>query len=163
MSYYGFDSAVIAVLAEQADAIMVGMTKTKEREKVFTMSDTYSDTKVVIATTESHSISMYDQLTGKIDVVKNGTVAQRFIETIIDKYGFTIKTLDTGDLMNNSLSAGAIDAMMDDKPVIECAINQCQDLHIEMDGEAVRSFAFGVKNEVNMSTWLLHLSKACVK
>ena len=47
--------------------------------------------------------------------------------------------------MNNSLSAGAIDAMMDDKPVIEYAINQGQDLHIEMDGEAVGSFAFGVK------------------
>ena len=47
--------------------------------------------------------------------------------------------------MNNSLAAGAIDAMMDDKPVIEYAINQGQDLHIEMDGEAVGSFAFGVK------------------
>ena len=35
--------------------------------------------------------------------------------------------------------------MMDDKPVIEYAINQGQDLHIEMDGEAVGSFAFGVK------------------
>ena len=56
-----------------------------------------------------------------------------------------LKTFDTGDLMNNSLSAGAIDAMMDDKPVIEYAINQGQDLHIEMDGEAVGSFAFGVK------------------
>ena len=90
-------------------------------------------------------ISKYDQLTGKTVGVKNGTAAQRFLETIKDKYGFTIKTFDTGDLMNNSLSAGAIDAMMDDKPVIEYAINQGQDLHIEMDGEAVGSFAFGVK------------------
>lgn len=145
MSYPGFDAAVNAVQAGQADPIMAGMTKTKEREKVFTMSDTYYDTKVVIATTKSHKISKYDQLTGKTVGVKNGTAAQRFLETIKDKYGFTIKTFDTGDLMNNSLSAGAIDAMMDDKPVIEYAINQGQDLHIEMDGEAVGSFAFGVK------------------
>ena len=34
---------------------------------------------------------------------------------------------------------------MDDKPVIEYAINQGQDLSIKMDGEAVGSFAFGVK------------------
>ena len=45
MSYPGFDAAVNAVQAGQADAIMAGMTKTAEREKVFTMSDTYYDTK----------------------------------------------------------------------------------------------------------------------
>ena len=39
MSYSGFDAAVNAVQSGQADAIMTGMTKTKERENVFTMSD----------------------------------------------------------------------------------------------------------------------------
>ena len=145
MSYPGFDAAVNAVQAGQADAIMAGMTKTKERENVFTMSDTYYDTKVVIATTKSNKITKYEELSGKTVGVKNGTAAQRFLESIKDKYGFTIKTFDTGDLMNNSLSTGAVNAMMDDKPVIEYAINQGQDLSINMDGEAVGSFAFGVK------------------
>ena len=145
MSYLGFDAAVNAVQAGQADAIMAGMTKTKERENVFTMSDTYYDTKVVIATTKSNKITKYEELSGKTVGVKNGTAAQRFLESIKDKYGFTIKTFDTGDLMNNSLSTGAVNAIMDDKPVIEYAINQGQDLSINMDGEAVGSFAFGVK------------------
>lgn len=145
MSYPGFDAAVNAVQAGQADAIMAGMTKTKERENVFTMSDTYYDTKVVIATTKSNKITKYEELSGKTVGVKNGTAAQRFLESIKNKYGFTIKTFDTGDLMNNSLSAGAVNAIMDDKPVIEYAINQGQDLSINMDGEAVGSFAFGVK------------------
>ena len=145
MSYPGFDAAVNAVQAGQADAIMAGMTKTKERENVFTMSDTYYDTKVIIATTKSNKITKYEELSGKTVGVKNGTAAQRFLESIKDKYGFTIKTFDTGDLMNNSLSTGAVNAIMDDKPVIEYAINQGQDLSINMDGEAVGSFAFGVK------------------
>lgn len=145
MSYPGFDAAVNAVQAGQADAIIAGMTKTKERENVFTMSDTYYDTKVVIATTKSNKITKYEELSGKTVGVKNGTAAQRFLESIKDKYGFTIKTFDTGDLMNNSLSTGAVNAIMDDKPVIEYAINQGQDLSINMDGEAVGSFAFGVK------------------
>ena len=145
MSYPGFDAAVNAVQAGQADAIMAGMTKTKERENVFTMSDTYYDTKVVIATTKSNKITKYEELGGKTIGVKNGTAAQRFLESIKDKYGFTIKTFDTGDLMNNSLSTGAVNAIMDDKPVIEYAINQGQDLSINMDGEAVGSFTFGVK------------------
>ena len=145
MSYPGFDAAVNAVQSGQADAIMAGMTKTKERENVFTMSDTYYDTKVVIATTKANKITKYEELSGKTVGVKNGTAAQRFLESIKDKYGFSIKTFDTGDLMNNSLSAGAVNAIMDDKPVIEYAINQGQDLSINMDGEAVGSFAFGVK------------------
>ena len=64
-SFPGFDAAVNAVQAGQADAIMAGMTKTKEREQVFAMSDTYYDTKVVIATKKANKITSYDQLKGK--------------------------------------------------------------------------------------------------
>ncbi|WP_061596472.1 ABC transporter substrate-binding protein/permease [Streptococcus gordonii] len=145
MSFPGFDAAVNAVQAGQADAIMAGMTKTSEREKVFTMSDTYYDTKVVIATRKENTIRKYEQLKGKKVGVKTGTAAQRFLEKNKDKYGYTLKTFDTGDLMYNSLSAGDVDAVMDDQPVIEYAINQGQNLKISMKGEAVGSFAFGVK------------------
>lgn len=145
MTYPGFDAAVNAVQAGQADAIMAGMTKTSEREKVFKMSDTYYDTKVVIATSKSKTISKYEQLKGKTVGVKNGTTSQKFLDKNKDKYGYKIKTFDTGDLMYNSLSTGSVDAVMDDQPVIEYAINQGQDLKISMDGESVGSFAFGVK------------------
>ena len=146
-SFPGFDAAVNAVQAGQADAIMAGMTKTKEREQVFAMSDTYYDTKVVIATKKANKITSYDQLKGKTVGVKNGTAAQRFLQKNKDKYGYTIKTFDTSDLMNNSLSTGAVDAIMDDQPVIEYAIKQGQDLSINIEGEAVGSFAFGVKKD----------------
>ena len=146
-SFPGFDAAVNMVQSGQADAIMAGMTKTKEREQVFTMSDTYYDTKVVIATKKANKITSYDQLKGKTVGVKNGTAAQRFLQKNKDKYGYTIKTFDTSDLMNNSLSTGAVDAVMDDQPVIEYAIKQGQDLSINMEGEAVGSFAFGVKKD----------------
>ena len=146
-SFPGFDAAVNAVQAGQADAIMAGMTKTKEREQVFAMSDTYYDTKVVIATKKANKITSYDQLKGKTVGVKNGTAAQRFLQKNKDKYGYQIKTFDTGDLMYNSLSTGAVDAVMDDQPVIKYAIKQGQDLSINMEGEAVGSFAFGVKKD----------------
>ena len=163
MSYPGFDAAVNAVQSGQADAIMAGMTKTKERENVFTMSDTYYDTKVVIATTKANKITKYEELSGKTVGVKNGTAAQRFLESIKDKYGFSIKTFDTGDLMNNSLSAGAVNAIMDDKPVIEYAINQGQDLSINMDGEAVGSFAFGVKKGSKYEHLVTEFNEALVQ
>ena len=159
-SFPGFDAAVNAVQAGQADAIMAGMTKTTEREKVFTMSDTYYDTKVVIATTKADKITKYSQLKGKTVGVKNGTAAQRFLDKNKDKYGYKIKTFDTGDLMYNSLSAGAVDAVMDDQPVIQYAIQKGQDLAINMNGEAVGGFAFGVKKGGNHEKLITEFNKA---
>ena len=57
MTFPGFDAAVNAVQSGQADAIMAGMSVTAERQKVFTFSDTYYDSAVVIATTKSNKIS----------------------------------------------------------------------------------------------------------
>ena len=159
-SFPGFDAAVNAVQAGQADAIMAGMTKTTEREKVFTMSDTYYDTKVVIATKKADKITKYSQLKGKTVGVKNGTAAQRFLDKNKDKYSYKIKTFDTGDLMYNSLTAGAVDAVMDDQPVIQYAIQKGQDLAINMDGEAVGGFAFGVKKGGNHEKLITEFNKA---
>ncbi|HFI0419781.1 TPA: ABC transporter substrate-binding protein/permease [Streptococcus suis] len=144
-SFPGFDAAVNAVQAGSADALMAGTTITEPRKKVFTFSDPYFDTKIVIATTKSNTISKYEDLKGKTVGVKNGTAAQVFLEENKDKYGYTIKTFDTGDLMYNSLSAGAVDAVMDDEAVIQYAIQQGQDLSIDIAGEAIGSFGFSVK------------------
>ena len=65
--------------------------------------------------------------------------------------------------MNNSLSAGAVNAIMDDKPVIEYAINQGQDLSINMDGEAVGSFAFGVKKGSKYEHLVTEFNEALVQ
>ena len=159
-SFPGFDAAVNMVQSGQADAIMAGMTKTKEREQVFAMSDTYYDTKVVIATKKANKITSYDQLKGKTVGVKNGTAAQRFLQKNKDKYGYEIKTFDTGDLMYNSLSTGAVDAVMDDQPVIQYAANKGQDLSINMEGESVGSFAFGVKKDGNHEKLITEFNKA---
>lgn len=144
-SFPGFDAAVNAVQAGSADALMAGTTITEARKKVFTFSDPYFDTKIVIATTKANTISSYKDLKGKTVGVKNGTAAQNFLEENKDKYGYNVKTFDTGDLMYNSLSAGAVDAVMDDEAVIQYAIQQGQDLSIDIEGEAIGSFGFSVK------------------
>ncbi|HEL1584117.1 TPA: ABC transporter substrate-binding protein/permease [Streptococcus suis] len=144
-SFPGFDAAVNAVQAGSADALMAGTTITEARKKVFTFSDPYFDTKIVIATTKANTISSYKDLKGKTVGVKNGTAAQNFLDENKNKYGYNVKTFDTGDLMYNSLSAGAVDAVMDDEAVIQYAIQQGQDLSIDIEGEAIGSFGFSVK------------------
>ena len=145
MTFPGFDAAVNAVQSRQADALMAGTTVTEARKKVFTFSDTYYDTAVVIYTRSDNKISSYEELKGKVVGVKNGTAAQSFLEENKDKYGYTLKTFDTSDLMNNSLDSGSIDAAMDDEPVVQYAIKQGKAYAINMDGEKVGSFAFAVK------------------
>ena len=70
-TYPGFDAAVNAVQAGQADALMAGTTVTDARKKVFTFSDTYYDTSIVIYTRSSDKISDYKQLKGKTVGVNN--------------------------------------------------------------------------------------------
>ncbi|MBY5034878.1 ABC transporter substrate-binding protein/permease [Streptococcus gallolyticus] len=144
-TFPGFDAAVNAVQSGQADALMAGTTITPARKKVFTFSDPYFDTKIVVATRESDTVSKYKELSGKTVGVKNGTAAQAFLDEHKEKYGYSVKTFDTGDTMYNSLSAGAVDAVMDDEAVIQYAIQQNQDLAINMAGEAIGSFGFSVK------------------
>ena len=62
--------------------------------------------------------------------------------------------------MYNSLSTGAVDAVMDDQPVIQYAIQKGQDLAINMDGEAVGGFAFGVKKGGNHEKLITEFNKA---
>lgn len=163
MSFPGFDAAVNAVQSGQADALMAGTTVTKEREKVFAFSDTYYDTKIVIATRKKDKITKYSQLKGKTVGVKNGTAAQNFLEKHKDKYDYKIKSFDTGDSMYNSLESAAVDAVMDDKPVAQYAINQGQNLRIEMKGESIGSFAFAVKKGSKYEHLITDFNKALKK
>lgn len=145
-TYPGFDAAVNAVQAGQADALMAGTTVTDARKKVFTFSDPYYDTSIVIYTKSGNTaISKYSQLKGKTVGVKNGTAAQTWLDEHADKYGYTVKTFDTSDLMNNSLDSGSIDAAMDDTPVVQYAINQGKSYEININAESIGSFAFAVK------------------
>ncbi|WP_162012177.1 ABC transporter substrate-binding protein/permease [Streptococcus sp. S784/96/1] len=145
ISYPGFDAAVNAVQAGQADALMAGTTITEARQKVFTFSDPYYDTKIVVYTRADQKVSSYKELSGKVVGVKNGTAAQAFLEKNKDKYNFTTKTFDTSDLMNNSLDTGFIVAAMDDQPVVEYAIKQGKNYAINIAGEPIGSFGFAVK------------------
>lgn len=145
MTFPGFDAAVNAIQSGQADALMAGTTITEARKKVFHFSDPYYDSKIVIATRKANPVKKYSDLKGKTVGVKNGTAAQSFLDKYKKKYGYTVKTFDTGDLMYNSLSTGSVAAVMDDEPVIQYAISQNQDLAINMKGEAIGSFGFAVK------------------
>ncbi|KXT78730.1 ABC transporter substrate-binding protein/permease [Streptococcus sp. DD13] len=159
-SFPGFEAALNEVLSGQSDALMAGTTITEDRKKVLTFSDPYFDTEIVVATTAKNKVSDYNQLKGKKVGVKNSTAAQTFLEKNKDKYGYEIVTYDTGDQMYTSLASGTIDAVMDDKAVIQYAISKQQDLAINMPGEAIGSFGFSVKKGSKYESLITDFNKA---
>lgn len=160
LTYPGFEAAVNAVQAGQADAIIAGVTVTEARQKVFTFSDTYYDSSIVLYTLKKQPLSHYRQLKGKRVGVKNGTISQTFLEKYKDQYGYSLKIFETSDLMNNSLEAGSIDAAMDDEPVVQFAIKQGKNYAINMAGESVGSFAFAVKKGSHYDFLIKDFNKA---
>ena len=144
-SFPGFQAALDQLNAGQTDGVIAGMSITDERKKVFDFSDSYYASSVVIATKQGNKVTAYKQLKGKTVGVKNGTASQDFLTKNKDKYGYTIKTYDEGSQLYESLKVGAVDAIMDDEPVLKYAINQGQAFEINMDGEKIGDYGFAVK------------------
>ncbi|MGY3747103.1 amino acid ABC transporter substrate-binding protein/permease [Vagococcus salmoninarum] len=146
----GFSSAVQAVEAGQMDGVMAGMTITEERQKSFDFSDPYFQSGIQMAVaSDNQDISGYHDLTGKTVAAKTGTESSEFLEAHKDEYGYTIKLYDTADIMYSVLSAGNVDAIFDDFPVIGYAVKQGQPLKLIGEFEKGGSYGFGVKKSQN--------------
>ncbi len=102
-SFPGFDAAVNAVQAGQADAIMAGMTKTKEREQVLPSLIPTIFTKVVVRLKLTKLLPMTSLKIKTVGVRKRYSCSALPSKNK-DKYGYTIGAFDTSDLMNHSLS-----------------------------------------------------------
>lgn len=148
--FIGFSSAVQAVESGQADGMIAGMTITKEREKAFDFSDPYFKSGIQLAVKKGNdTIKSYEDLKGKTVGAKIGTESADFLEANKDKYGYSIKYLDTTDALYGALEIGEIVAMMDDYPVIGYGIAQNQLLATPIPREEGGSYGFAVKKGKN--------------
>lgn len=145
----GFDAALQNVQSGQADGVIAGMSITAEREKVFDFSDPYYDSTVCAAVKSGSDVKTLEDLKGKAVAVKNGTMSQAWAESMKDKYGFTMSTFDSSDVMYQDVIAGNTVACFEDTPVMSYAISQYAatdgkegvDLSIIAEAEANSEFA----------------------
>src|SRR5690606_33655706 len=78
----GFDAALAAVTAGQADGVIAGMSITDERKQVFDFSDPYYQSGVQMAVAKDSDITSYEDLKGKTVAVKTGTVGYDFAKQL---------------------------------------------------------------------------------
>ena len=139
LQYIGWDAAIAACQAGQADGMIAGASITEERKSTgWTFSDGYYDATQGMAVASDSDIKGFDDMKGKKVAVKNGTMSNQYAESIKDKYGFEVITFSTSPDMYQAVMGGQVDACMDDTPILKYNIKT---------GELDMKFVEGTENE----------------
>lgn len=146
----GFNAALQAVTAGQADGMIAGMSITDDRKEVFDFSEPYFDSGVVMAIGKNNNdIKSYEDLAGKKIAVKVGTEGETFASSIAEKYGFTMDVYDDSNSMYQAVLSGNAVACFEDYPVVGYAITQGIELKLVTEKEQGSSYGFAVKKGSN--------------
>ena len=146
----GFNAAVQALEAGQADGVIAGMSITEERKEKFDFSEAYFDSGVVMGiAADNEEVKSYADLAGKTVAVKIGTEGQTFAESIKDEYGFETVVFDTSDAMYLDVKGGNSVACFEDYPVMGYGITQGNGLKMVTDKEQGSSYGFAVGKGLN--------------
>lgn len=146
----GFDAALQAVQANQADGVIAGMSITDERKNVFDFSDPYFESGVQMAVLASDDdIKSYEDLRGKRVAVKNGTEGAEFAESIKDKYGFTTVYFADSASMFDEVRTGNSQAVFEDYPVLQYGIAQGNGFKTVTPKEKGANYGFAVNKGQN--------------
>ena len=139
LQYIGWDAAIAACQAGQADGMIAGASITDERkENGWTFSDGYYDATQGMAVAKGSDITGFADMKGKKVAVKNGTMSNQYAESIKDEYGFEVVTFATSPDMYQAVMGGQVDACLDDTPILKYNIKT---------GELDMKFVDGTENE----------------
>lgn len=158
----GFDAALLAVEAGQADGVIAGMSITEERKAKFDFSDPYYDADVTFAVAEGSDIASYDDLKGQKVAVKTGTNGADYAKSIQEQYELEIVEFSDSPTMYQDVLAGNTVACFEDYPVMAYNIQQGAKLQIpEGVNAAGSSYGFAVGKGKNAE--LLSMFQAGLK
>lgn len=155
MQALGFDGALAAVQAGQADAIMAGCSITDKRREVMDFSEPYFDSGVVMGVAADSGITGYADLKGKKVGAKVGTESATFINGeegkggLKDEIGFEVVLFDDSPTMYEDVKVGNSAACFDDYPVLGYSIAQGNGLKMVTEMERGSSYGLGVKKGEN--------------
>jgi len=139
LQYVGWDAAIAACQAGQANGMIAGASITEERkESGWIFSDGYYDATQGMAVATDSAITGFADLSGKKVAVKNGTMSNQYAESIKNEYGFEVVTFSTSPDMYQAVMGGQVDACLDDTPILKYNIKI---------GELDMKFVDGTEND----------------
>lgn len=146
----GFNAAMGAVQAGQADAMIAGMSINDERKKTYDFSEGYFEDGSILVVAKDSKIASPADLKGKVVAAKTGTTSTEYAESIKDEYGFTITYFEDSPTMYQAVINGTAVACFEDFSVIGWAIKN-DNVALKTVGEVVKPcyYGFAVKKGKN--------------
>ncbi len=139
LQYVGWDAAIAACQAGQANGMIAGASITDARkESGWIFSNGYYDATQGMAVATDSTVTGFADLKGKKVAVKNGTMSNQYAESIKDEYGFEVVTFSTSPDMYQAVMGGQVEACLDDTPILKYNIKI---------GELDMKFVEGTENE----------------
>ena len=119
----GWDAAVAAVQAGQADGLIAGATIKQERiDSGWIFSEGYYNATQTFVVAEGSDIAKFEDLAGKNVAVKNGTAGADFANSLKDEYGFTVTVFEDSPTMYQDVILGNSAACVEDTPIMADSI-----------------------------------------
>lgn len=119
----GWDSAIAACQAGQADGMIAGASITDERKASGWMfSDGYYTATQTMTVAADSDITGFDGLQGKTVAVKTGTQGAAYAESLKDQYGFEITYFEDSPTMYQAVLGGQCVACFEDTPIMQASI-----------------------------------------
>lgn len=121
----GWDAAVTAVEAGQADAIIAGATINQDRiDNGWIFSDDYYDATQTFVVKKDSKIKKWKDLAGKKVAVKKGTTGADFANSLKDRYGFTVTVFEDSVAMYQDVIHSNAATCVEDTPIISFSIKK---------------------------------------
>lgn len=119
----GWDAAIAACQAGQADGMIAGASITDERkESGWMFSDGYYTATQCMAVAENSDIKDFEDLKDKQVAVKTGTQGASYAESLKDEYGFTLNYFEDSPTMYQAVAGGQAVACFEDTPIMAASI-----------------------------------------
>ena len=123
MKSLGWDAAIAACQAGQADGMIAGASITDERKASgWTFSDGYYTATQCMAVAENADIKGFEDLKDKQVAVKTGTLGASYAESLKDEYGFNITYFEDSPTMYQAVLGGQCVACFEDTPIMQASI-----------------------------------------
>ncbi len=119
----GWDSAIAACQAGQADGMIAGASITDDRKASgWIFSDGYYQATQCMAVSASSDITGFDGLSGQTVAVKTGTQGAAYAESLQEEYGFEITYMEDSPTMYQAVTGGQAVACFEDTPIMAASI-----------------------------------------
>lgn len=121
----GWDAAIAACQAGQADAMIAGASITDERKNSgWTFSDGYYNATQCMAVEKNSKIKSFDDIKGQKIAVKTGTEGAKYAKSLESKYDLKLSYFKDSPTMYQAVTGGQAVACFEDTPIMAASIKE---------------------------------------